>query len=39
MSLAIIDYNRTVYDPDTDDLVEGARQLLHDLKDRGSRLF
>lgn len=32
MTLMIIDYNRTLYDPEEDRLVQGALELLHSLK-------
>lgn len=31
MNLTIIDFNRTIYDPDTNGLIEGARELLETL--------
>ena len=34
MTLMIIDYHRTLYDPDTDALVDGAHELLTELKAR-----
>ena len=33
--LAIIDFNGTLYDPESDDLMPGARELLDGLKARG----
>jgi HAD superfamily hydrolase (TIGR01509 family) len=33
--LAILDFNRTIYDPETDDLVPGARDALKSLINKG----
>lgn len=38
MKLAIIDFNRTLYDPDTDNLMPGALELLMALAKRGVRM-
>jgi predicted HAD superfamily phosphohydrolase YqeG len=35
MKLAIIDFNRTIFDPDTGDVVDGARELLEMFKGNG----
>lgn len=34
----IFDFNRTIYNPDSDDLVEGANKLLDKLRERGYKL-
>ena len=35
MTLAIFDFNRTIYDPEKDELIEGARVLLEHLAQSG----
>lgn len=35
----IFDFNRTLYDPDLDELVPGAKSVLKKLKERGYKLF
>ena len=37
-TLAIVDYNRTIYDPDADELIEGAETLLQRLRGKGVTL-
>lgn len=38
MKLAIIDFNRTVYDPDSDSLIEGCREFLEVLRASNVRM-
>lgn len=38
MSLVIIDFNRTLYDPDTERLMEGAEAFLSGLTQKGATL-
>lgn len=38
MPLIIVDFNRTLYDPVRDDIIEGAREMLLALSKKGARL-
>lgn len=39
MKAVIFDYNRTIYNPDTDQLMDGAKQVLDQLQKNGVTLF